>query len=351
MATTDRPAATSPLIDATRLRELLARPDRGGVTVLDVRYRLGGPPGAEEFARGHVPGSSYVDLDTALAAPVRGDRVGGRHPVPDADVFVTNLRPVTLEQWGLDPASLTARFPSLVVATLTGFGDRGPDRDRPSYDMGGYWARTGAAMAHAVNGEPPLLRGAYGDHTTSMALVAGINAALLERERTGRGRHVSTSLLRAGMYTLGQDFTYLKRIGRWFPFGRREVPPSDRLGRRVAAFLTAPNDARDRVTDGIYKTPCANNPVGRMNAVLPDVISAEPVERKFLKAAKSGELSGYDYAAQLADAQAKGAITSAEAALLKRVRDASFEFISVDDFDAADLAAGRHSRPSLRSVA
>ena len=92
MATTDRPAATSPLIDATRLRELLARPDRGGVTVLDVRYRLGGPPGAEEFARGHVPGSSYVDLDTALAAPVRGDRVGGRHPLPDADVFVSAMR-------------------------------------------------------------------------------------------------------------------------------------------------------------------------------------------------------------------------------------------------------------------
>jgi crotonobetainyl-CoA:carnitine CoA-transferase CaiB-like acyl-CoA transferase len=141
----------------------------------------------------------------------------------DADVFVTNLRPVTLEQWGLDPATLTARFPRLVVATLTGFGERGPDRDRPSYDMGGFWARSGAAMAHAVNGEPPLLRGAYGDHTTSMALVAGINAALLERERTGRGRHVATSLLRTGMYTLGQDFTYLKRIGRWFPFGRREV--------------------------------------------------------------------------------------------------------------------------------
>jgi acyl-CoA dehydrogenase len=139
--------------------------------------------------------------------------------------------------------------------------------------------------------------------------------------------------------------------GLVFPFGRREVPPSDRLGRRVAALLTAPNDARDRLTDGIYKTPSANTPVGRMNALLPDVISAEPVERKFLKAAKSGELSGYDYAAQLADAQAKGAITSAEAALLKRVRDASFEFISVDDFDAADLAAGRHSRPSLRSVA
>jgi acyl-CoA dehydrogenase len=136
-----------------------------------------------------------------------------------------------------------------------------------------------------------------------------------------------------------------------FPFGRREVPPSDRLGRRVAALLTAPNEARERLTEGIYKTPNPNNPVGRMNALLPDVIAAEPVERKFLKAAKSGELSGYDYASQLADAEAKGVLSGAEAALLKRVRDAAFEFISVDDFDAADLAAGRRSKPTLRSVA
>jgi acyl-CoA dehydrogenase len=136
-----------------------------------------------------------------------------------------------------------------------------------------------------------------------------------------------------------------------FPFGRREVPPSDRLGRRVAALLTSPNDARDRLTDGIYKTPAPNNPVGRMNALLPDVIASEPVERKFLKAAKSGELSGYDYEAQLADAEKKGVVSAAEATLLRRVREATFEFISVDDFDAADLAAGRRSKAPLRSVA
>ena len=137
-----------------------------------------------------------------------------------------------------------------------------------------------------------------------------------------------------------------------FPFGRREVPPSDRLGRRVAALLTAPNEARDRLTAGIYKTPNPNNPVGRMNALLPEVIAAEPVERKFLKAAKAGELTGYDYDAQLADAEAKGVLSAAERALLVRVRAATFEFISVDDFDGSELAAGKRSKPSsLRSVA
>jgi acyl-CoA dehydrogenase len=133
----------------------------------------------------------------------------------------------------------------------------------------------------------------------------------------------------------------------------REVPPSDRLGHRIAALLTAPNEARSRLIAGIYLTPSANNPIGRMNQLLPDVIAAEPVERKFLKAVKGGELAGYDYAAQLADAQAKGVLSAAECELLTHVRAATFEFISVDDFDSSELAAGarKQEKPALRSVA
>jgi len=139
-----------------------------------------------------------------------------------------------------------------------------------------------------------------------------------------------------------------------FPFGRREVPPSDRLGHRIAAILCTPGEARDRLAEWVYLTPNPNNSIGRMNALLPDVIAAEPVERKFLKAAKAGELAGYDYDAQLADAEAKGVLSAAERALLARVRAAAFEFISVDDFDPAELAAGKRAKPSsssLRSVA
>ncbi len=77
------------------------------VTVLDVRYKLGGPPGADEFAAGHIPGAAYVDLDRDLAAP-RGPGQG-RHPLPDAKAFedamrragVSNERAVVLyDDWG-----------------------------------------------------------------------------------------------------------------------------------------------------------------------------------------------------------------------------------------------------------
>jgi acyl-CoA dehydrogenase len=76
-----------------------------------------------------------------------------------------------------------------------------------------------------------------------------------------------------------------------------------------------------------------------MNALLPDVIAAEPVERKFGKALKAGQLGAHDYEGQLAEAVREGVLTETEAALLKRVRDGVFEFISVDDFDPSELGA------------
>jgi acyl-CoA dehydrogenase len=76
-----------------------------------------------------------------------------------------------------------------------------------------------------------------------------------------------------------------------------------------------------------------------MNALLPDVIAAEPVERKFLKGLKAGQFKAHDYDGQLAEALAADVVTQAEHDLLKRVHTAVFEFISVDDFDPAELRA------------
>jgi thiosulfate/3-mercaptopyruvate sulfurtransferase len=80
----------SPLITAAELHELLSS-GPGAVTVLDVRYRMGGPPGRAEFERGHVPRAAYVDLDADLAAPP-GD--GGRHPLPEPADFEAAMRAV-----------------------------------------------------------------------------------------------------------------------------------------------------------------------------------------------------------------------------------------------------------------
>ncbi len=78
--------AGSPLIGADELAALVSA---GACTVLDVRYRLGGPSGREEHARGHVPGAVYVDLDEELAGPP-GQR--GRHPLPEVADFEVAMR-------------------------------------------------------------------------------------------------------------------------------------------------------------------------------------------------------------------------------------------------------------------
>jgi acyl-CoA dehydrogenase len=133
-----------------------------------------------------------------------------------------------------------------------------------------------------------------------------------------------------------------------FPLGRRAQAPSDRLGRRAAALLMSPSDARDRLADGIFLTPCANNPAGRINASLAKVILAEPVERKFLKALKNSDIEALTFPEQLNEGVAEGWITAEEKAQLEELRELTWDAIMVDDFDSADLeAASLHRQAQM----
>lgn len=131
-----------------------------------------------------------------------------------ADVLVTNLRLSALARLGLDYESLSSRFPGLVYGAITGYGASGEGADRAGYDIGAYWSRSGMALAISQPGTPPpVSRPGMGDHPTGLALAAGICAALLEQRRTGRGRFVTTSLLRAGAYVVGSDLVSHARGG------------------------------------------------------------------------------------------------------------------------------------------
>jgi crotonobetainyl-CoA:carnitine CoA-transferase CaiB-like acyl-CoA transferase len=141
----------------------------------------------------------------------------------DADVFVSNVRPAGLARMGLDPDSLTKRFPRLIYGQLTGYGTTGPDVDKAGYDIGAFWSRSGLAHTTVAPDElPPAIRSGQGDHTTGLSMAAGVLAALFDRERTGKGRVVSTSLLRTGIYTLGWD------VGVYLRFGKRQSTKSSR---------------------------------------------------------------------------------------------------------------------------
>ena len=143
-----------------------------------------------------------------------------------ADAFVTNVRLAALGRLGLDPETVRAKFPKLVYGIITGYGLVGPDAHRPGYDLGGYWARSGLAHTLVPPGaNPPANRSGQGDHVTAMSLVAGVSAALFDAQRTGKGRLVSTSLLRNGMYNIGWD------IGIQLRFGKRESTRAREHGR------------------------------------------------------------------------------------------------------------------------
>lgn len=135
--------------------------------------------------------------------------------VGTADVFVSNMRPQFLERIGLDHATLLAKHPRLVYASLTAYGLEGPDRDAPGYDMAAFSGRSGLAeRATPAGASPPVLPGGLGDNVTAITMVSGIMAALFHRERTGQGQMVSTSLLRTGIYSIGMDVSTRVGLGR-----------------------------------------------------------------------------------------------------------------------------------------
>lgn len=138
-----------------------------------------------------------------------------RELVAEADVFLTNVRPGGLARSGLDYDSIKEINPKLVYCSLSGYGLSGPDADRPGFDVASFWSRTGVAnLTIPKGGEPFPLRTAFGDHTTSIAAAAGICAALVEAQRTGKGRLVEASLFRTGLYTMGSDFAIQLFFGR-----------------------------------------------------------------------------------------------------------------------------------------
>lgn len=194
------------------------------------------PPGGGDPARTYqalfgtmMPDNPVFEMDNrskrSIALDVRTPE--GRdialELLDDADVFVTNLRRIALERFGLGPDVVLERNPRLVYQLITGYGMTGPDADRPAYDIGGFWARAGvASLLRSPDGPLPFQRGGMGDHPTGSSASAAVCAALFARERTGQGQLISTSLVRQGVYTLGFDLSITLGWGEHIGIGRRE---------------------------------------------------------------------------------------------------------------------------------
>src|SRR3989440_3788271 len=196
---------------------------------LDVGEALGGARHGPDFQNLHR-NKRGITLD--LKSP---DGVAlFRRLAARADGVVENFRPDVKTRLGIDYAALSKVNPRLVYASISGFGQDGPYRDRPGVDQ----IAQGLGGLMSITGEPgrgPMRVGIpIADLTAGLFCALGILVALLEREESGKGQEVQTSLLQAQIFML--DF----QASRWLNAG--EVPKQ------------AGNNHPTSIPTGVFKT-------------------------------------------------------------------------------------------------
>jgi crotonobetainyl-CoA:carnitine CoA-transferase CaiB-like acyl-CoA transferase len=126
--------------------------------------------------------------------------------VATADVFITNYQPQLVKKFELGFEELRRVNPNLIYAQVTGYGEIGPEAEKPGYDMTAYWARSGLMdLMHNADAEPARSVCGFGDHPTSVTLFGAIMLGLYQRDRTGSGCKVSTSLMASGAWSNGSQ--------------------------------------------------------------------------------------------------------------------------------------------------
>jgi formyl-CoA transferase len=260
---------------------------------------LGGPRHEPDFQNLHR-NKRAMTLD--LKAPGGRDvlmRLAGR-----ADVVVENFRPAVKERLGIDYESLRAVNPGIVLASISGFGQSGPYRDRPGFDQ----IAQGMGGLMSITGEPgrgPMRAGIpVADLCAGIFCAQAILVALLEREASGEGQWVHTSLLEAQVFML--DF----QSARWLQDG---VVPGQ-----------AGNDHPTTIPTGVFETAD-----GHVNIS----VAGEPMWRAFCETIGAPALADDPDYATLAD-------RSRNRAALNRAIDERTRTASSDEWVARLNAAG-----------
>jgi crotonobetainyl-CoA:carnitine CoA-transferase CaiB-like acyl-CoA transferase len=216
------PLSTITVLDLTRVRAgptAVRQLADWGADVIKIEAPSGG--GDEDPYGGKRSGSDFQNLQRnkrSLTLNLKSqDGVAIlKRLAQTADVLAENYRPDTKVRLGVDYATMRAVNPRLIYASISGFGEDGPYRDRPGFDqiaqgMGGLMSITG------LPGQGPLRAGIpVADLAAGILCAQGVLLALLERERSGEGQWVTTSLLAAQIFML--DF----QAARWLNEG--EVP-------------------------------------------------------------------------------------------------------------------------------
>ncbi|MBW2290311.1 MAG: CoA transferase [Deltaproteobacteria bacterium] len=238
-----------------------------------------------------------------------------------ADVLCENFRPGVMERLGYGWEALAQRHPRLVLASTSGFGQTGPYAGRPAYDivvqaMGGVMSLTGHP-----GGPPTRVGSSLGDITAGLFTAVGIQAALLERERSGKGRRVDVSMLDAQVATLENAIARYAATGEVpGPMGSRHpsIAPFEALATAHGHIvIAAGNDALFAVLcETLERAELARDPrfasneLRRSNAaelsdLLEEALAVRPADAWIERLLEAGVPSGplNDVAAVVADPQ------------------------------------------------
>ena len=200
------------------------------------------PPHGDPYRRlSFLPGMPVSDLNycwlldarnrksLALDLQDEAGREALRRLVQTADVFITNYPPDLTSKFEVDYEKLAAINSRMIYAHVTGYGTQGEDTDKPGYDTTAYWARsglTGLLFDLAVQtGATPC---GTGDHMVALALFGSIMLALYQRQMTGRGTKVSTSLMATGAWSNSCQIQ-AAMLGASFPIKRSRFMPLNPL--------------------------------------------------------------------------------------------------------------------------
>jgi crotonobetainyl-CoA:carnitine CoA-transferase CaiB-like acyl-CoA transferase len=125
--------------------------------------------------------------------------------IADADVFITNYPLAVRKKLAIDHPRLARLNERLIYASFTGYGESGAEASKPGFDVTAYWARSGLMDMLRSDASTPPARAlpGMGDHPSGVSLFAAIAVALYQRERTGRGTMVGSSLLANGIWSNG----------------------------------------------------------------------------------------------------------------------------------------------------
>jgi formyl-CoA transferase len=236
--------------------------------------------------------SLAIDLKNPRAANVLGRLAKW------ADVFVTNFPPRVRQSLKVTYEDISALNPRLIYADITGYGENGPEANKPGFDITAYWARSGLMEYTRNAGSPPAIPvPGIGDHATAISLYAGIVTGLYRRERTGKGCNVQTSLIAEGAWATAAWLQAALSGGKFSGLNDRAKPQNPLAGGSyrtsdnrwlLLAFVEGdknwPVFAKAIERDDLTADPRFTNAAGRAShsvalvAELDRVFGAQPLE-------------------------------------------------------------------------